>query len=106
LDIRPIWHQKDINTEAHLFIGILAYQIVHGIREELKKKNIRYDWRHIRNIMSSQTLVTTRMKLENRDSLIIRQPSRPNQYAAEIYRALKFKQLNQSMRKKSVVPHN
>jgi transposase len=106
LDIRPIWHQKDINSEAHLFIGVLAYQLVHGIGEELKKKNIRHDWRHIRNIMSSQTLVTTRMKLENGDSLIIRQPSRPNQYAAEIYGAMKFKQSNMSMRKKSVVPHN
>ncbi|MDR1455357.1 MAG: hypothetical protein LBJ01_06875, partial [Tannerella sp.] len=70
------------------------------------KKNIRHDWRHIRNIMSSQTLVTTRMKLENGDSLIIRQPSRPNQYTAEIYGAMKFKQSNRSMKKKSVVPHN
>ncbi|MDR1340094.1 MAG: IS1634 family transposase [Prevotellaceae bacterium] len=105
LDIRPIFHQKDINTEAHLFIGIIAYQLVHAIREELKKKNIRHDWRHIRNIMSSQTLVTTRMKLENRDSLIIRQPSRANQQAAMIYSALNFKQSNPHMRKKAVVPH-
>jgi transposase len=106
LNVRPVWHQKDINSEAHLFIGVLAYQLVHGIREELKKKNIRYDWRHIRNIMSSQTLVTTRMKLENGDCLTVRQPSHPNQYAAEIYGTLKFKQSNMSMRKKAVVPHN
>ncbi|MDR2027060.1 MAG: IS1634 family transposase [Prevotellaceae bacterium] len=105
LDIRPVFHQKDINSEAHLFIGILAYQLVHAIREELKSKDIHFDWRHIRNIMSSHTLVTTRMKLDNNDSLIIRQPSRANQYAAQIYAALNFKQSNPNMKKKSVVPH-
>ncbi|MDR1666195.1 MAG: hypothetical protein LBS03_00665, partial [Bacteroidales bacterium] len=72
---------------------------------ELKKKNIRYDWRHIRNIMSAQTLVTTRMKLENKDCLIIRQPARANQQAAVIYNTLNFKHANPSIRKKAVVPH-
>jgi hypothetical protein len=105
LDVRPIFHQKDISTEAHLFTGILAYQLVHAIREELKKEGIRYDWQHIRNIMSSHTMVTTRMKLDNKDSLIIRQPSRTNQHATQIYNALPFKQSNLGMRKKSVVPH-
>jgi YD repeat-containing protein len=37
LDIRPVFHQKDINSEAHLFIGILAYQLVHAIRETEEK---------------------------------------------------------------------
>lgn len=105
LDVRPIFHQKDINTEAHLFIGIIAYQLVHAIREELKMKNIRYDWKHIRNIMSSQTIVTARMKLENKDCLIIRQPTKANQQAAIIYNTLNFKQSNPCMRKKAVVPH-
>jgi transposase len=105
LDVRPIFHQKDINTEAHLFIGIIAYQLVHAIRLELKMKNIRYDWRHIRNIMSSQTVVTTKMKMENGDSLIIRQPTRTNQQTAVIYNVLNFKQSNPGMRKKAVVPH-
>jgi transposase len=39
LDVRPIFHQKDVNTEAHLFTGILAYRLVHAIREELKKRH-------------------------------------------------------------------
>jgi transposase len=33
LDVRPIYHQKDENSEAHLFIGIVAYQLAHGIRK-------------------------------------------------------------------------
>ncbi|MDR1197421.1 MAG: hypothetical protein LBK94_00195 [Prevotellaceae bacterium] len=38
MDVRPIYHQKDENSEAHLFIGIVAYLLAHGIRKELKKK--------------------------------------------------------------------
>lgn len=91
LDVRPIYHQKDVNTEAHLFIGILAYRLVHAIREELKKKDIRYDRRHIRDIMSSHTIITTRMKLENGDSLIIRrQPSCADRHAARLYSLPEF----------------
>ena len=104
-DIRPIHHQKDINTEAHIFTGIVAYQLVHAIRHTLKEAGITHSWNRIRNIMSSQMMVTTRMKLENKDSLILRNATRPNHEQANIYRALKFKQTNPMMRKKAVVPH-
>jgi len=32
LAIRPIHHQSDQNTEAHIFLGVLAYQVVATIR--------------------------------------------------------------------------
>jgi transposase len=105
LDIRPVYHQKDKNTEAHIFVGIVAYQLVHAIRRAVKEEGINHSWRRIRNIMSSQTVVTARMKLENRDSLILRDATRPNAEQAKIYRALKFKQTNPKMRKKAVVTH-
>ena len=75
LEIRPIHHTctaycirsiKDKNTEAHIFLGIVAYQLVHGIRSALKQKDIHHCWSRIRNIMSAQTVVTTRMKLEKK----------------------------------------
>jgi hypothetical protein len=106
LDIRPIHHIKDENTEAHIFLGIVAYQLVHAIRSTLKQKGINHCWRRIRNIMSSQTMVTTRMKLENKDSLVLRNVTRPNMEQTKIYSALKFKQTNPKMKKKAVVPHN
>ena len=105
LDIRPIHHQKDKNTEAHIFVGIVAYQLVHAIRHTIKTVGINYSWKRIRDIMSSQTIVTTRMKFENKDSLIVRNITRPNAEQTKIYSALKFKQTNPKMRKKAVVPH-
>jgi transposase len=106
LEIRPIHHIKDENTEAHIFLGIVAYQLVHAIRSELKQKGINHCWRRIRNIMSFQTIVTTRMKLENKDSLVLRNVTRPNMEQTKIYSALKYKQTNPKMTKKAVVPHN
>ena len=105
LDIRPIYHKKDINTETHIFVGIVAYQLVHAIRCATKQAGINHGWNRIRNIMSSQTIVTARMKLENKDSLIVRSVTCANMEQSNIYRALKFKQINPKMRKKAVVPH-
>jgi hypothetical protein len=105
LDIRPVYHRFDKHTEAHIFLGIVAYQLVHAIRCTIKEEGIDHGWRRIRNIMSSQTMVTTRMKLENKDSLILRNATRPNMEQTKIYSALKFKQNNPKMRKKAVVPH-
>jgi transposase len=105
LDIRPVHHQKDENTEAHIFVGVVAYQLVHAIRNALKQNGINHSWPRIRNIMSSQTAVTARMKLENKDSLVVRNVTHPTMEQAKIYSALKFKQTNPKMRKKAVVPH-
>jgi len=104
--IRPIYHKKDKNTEAHIFLGIVAYQLVHGIRSALKKEGINHCWKRIRNIMSSQTVITTRAKLENKDKMVLRNAVHPNLEQKKIYCALKFKQTNPKMKKKAVVPHN
>ena len=39
LNLRPIYHQKDKRSDAHLFLGLLAYWIVNIIRHQLKKEN-------------------------------------------------------------------
>jgi transposase len=44
LDMRPIFHQKGENIEAHLNLAVLAYFIVSFIRHRLKQKNIRHRW--------------------------------------------------------------
>ncbi|MDR2968025.1 MAG: IS1634 family transposase, partial [Tannerellaceae bacterium] len=36
LELRPIYHQKDDNSDAHLFFGLLSYWIVNTIRYKLK----------------------------------------------------------------------
>ena len=103
LNLRPVFHQKDKYTEAHLFLGLLAYQLVSAIRYELKQQNIQHDWTNIVRIMNTQKIITTFFK-GKKANYFIRKCSRPAPQALQIYKAL-----NQSSMpfivKKSVVPH-
>ncbi len=103
LNLRPVFHQKDKYVEAHLFLGILAYQVVSCIRYELKQHNIRHDWRNIVRIMGSQKLVATTLKGEDKNYFLLK-CSRPAPQALEIYKALGINSIPLKM-KKSVVPH-
>ena len=42
LNMRPVFHQKDIYSESHIYGSILAYTIVNTIRHPLKIKAIQY----------------------------------------------------------------
>jgi len=86
----------------YLFVksGIIACQPLHAIRCTMKQEGISHSWKRIRDIMSSQTMVTARMKLEHKDSLILHDATRLNQEHAKLYSVLKLKQTNPNMRKK------
>lgn len=54
LNIRPVHHQKDERIEAHLYLSLLAYQLVNTIRYQLDDSNITYDWTNIVRIVQTQ----------------------------------------------------
>ena len=45
--MRPIFHRKGENIEAHLNLAVLAYFIVSFIRYKLKSSKIHYCWSEI-----------------------------------------------------------
>ncbi|MDR0742777.1 MAG: hypothetical protein LBF05_00245, partial [Tannerella sp.] len=74
-------------SETEGFAHIESY-LASGLRpSEYYRKHNLSEYQFYSNIMSSHTIITTRMKLENKDILSIRQPSRANQHAAQIYNA-------------------
>jgi transposase len=102
LDLRPIFHQNDDSTMAHLYLGLLAYWIVNTVRYQLKQKEITSSWREIVRVMNTQKCVTT-VAQNNKDEIIsIRRCSEPDPKAQQIYDALKYKHAP-FVRKKSVV---
>jgi hypothetical protein len=101
--LRPVFHKTDENVEAHLFLGLLAYQLVATIRHQLKAKNINHDWRNIVRIMNTQKEVSTSMKSKSGETIHIKKCSVPTASVKEIYDALQLKQQPYFM-KKSVVP--
>ena len=104
LSLRPVYHQKDESSEAHIHLAILAYAVVNTIRYKLKQHNINHDWKNIVRIMNTQKLVTTSIKKENGEVLMIKKCSQPNQEVTAIYQAMKYKQIP-FMMKKFVFPH-
>lgn len=102
LDLRPIFHQNDDSTMAHLYLGLLAYWIVNTVRYQLKQKEITSSWREIVRVMNTQKCVTT-VAQNNKDEIIsIRRCSEPDPKVQQIYDALKYKHAP-FVRKKSVV---
>lgn len=103
LALRPVFHKYDENIESHLFLGLLAYQIVSTIRYQLKNKGIHHDWRNIVRIMNTQKEITTTMKNKQGKTIMIKKCSTPSLEAKQIYDALGYKTTPYFM-KKSVVP--
>lgn len=103
LDLRPIYHQNDESTMAHLNLGLLAYWIVNTIRYQLKVKKINHDWQEIMRIANTQKLVTTEIKDVLENTIEIKKCSEPSPKLKEIYLALNYKKCPFT-RKKFVVP--
>jgi len=103
LSLRPVFHQKDDSTMAHIHLGLLAYMVVNTIRYKLKQKNIHHDWRNIIRIMNTQKLVTTSFNNKKGQVIILKKCSQPNAEVLAIYEALIYKPKPFTM-KKFVLP--
>lgn len=90
LNLRPVYHQKDEHTKAHLFLAILAYQLVAPIRYQLKQQGIHHGWSNIVQIMNSQKVANIHLVAETKD-ITIRICGNPIQQVTDIYKALNFK---------------
>jgi transposase len=55
LGFRPIHHQKDVRTEGHLFISVLAYHLLITIENTLREAGDHRSWATIRETMSTMT---------------------------------------------------
>ncbi|MGH2645727.1 MAG: hypothetical protein ACRDE2_17380, partial [Chitinophagaceae bacterium] len=99
LSLRPVYHQKDYHTEAHIFLGVLAFGLVNTIRYRLKSKGIHYDWRNIIRIMNTQKIVTTSFKNDQDKIMMMKKCSQPSAEVAAIYQAMNYKPKPFTMKK-------
>lgn len=99
LSLRPVYHQKDNRTEAHIHLGVLAYMVVNTIRYKLKQQNIHHDWSNIIRIMNTQKIVTTSIKNDKDQLILLKKCSQPNNEVTAIYQATKYKPMPFSLKK-------
>ena len=88
LGMRPVYHQKEVRVDGHIFISIIAYHLLHTIRYQLKQKGIHDSWQTIRESLQTHCRITSTMQLENGKVLKIRKTSSPDVNQASIYKAL------------------
>ena len=88
LGLRPIYHQKSDRISGHLFISLLAYQLVHTLRVQLKAKGIHYSWEQLREIFSTRMRVTVTLPTQQGKTLHIRKATRPEPNQQTLYNAL------------------
>jgi len=93
LNMRPIYHQKEKYILAHLNLAILAYFIVSFIRFRLKQNGINYQWKEIIRIMATQKCNINTILDDKEETIVLKNCTRPNLKANEIYQAIGYKPL-------------
>ena len=90
LELRPIYHQTDDNSDAHLFFGLLSYWIVNTVRHKLKLQGITHYWTELKRILSTQKAITTKAENALGEQIELRICSDPTDAASELYRTLGY----------------
>jgi len=86
LNIRPVHHQNDHRISSHIYLTILAYQLVNTIRYMLKQKGIQYEWNNIVRILNTHVTQTIILPTPTK-TIHLRKPSKPIEIAMKIYQA-------------------
>ncbi len=90
LNIRPIFHQKDTYIEPHIWLGILAYQVVNYIKLKLGEHGIKHSWSTIVEKMQAQQCSLQRV--DKKEGVIYTKLcTRPNADMKDIYEALGYR---------------
>ncbi len=90
LGMRPVYHQKTHRVEGHIFITLLAYNLVHQVRVSLKAQGIDDSWETIRTTLSTQMRTTTLLRGEDGQQIHIRKSNYPNASQQVLLRALEL----------------
>ena len=88
LGLRPIYHQKPVRAEGHLFITVVAYQLVQLIRARLRARGHHSSWTTLRRILEGQHRVTATFARPDGRTLHLRQATQPEAKQQAIYEVL------------------
>ena len=90
LGLRPIYHHKPIRADGHLFITVIAYQLVQVIRTRLRQLGENASWTTLRRILEGQQRVTATFRRTDGRTLHVRKATRAEPPQQAIYSALEI----------------
>ena len=88
LGLRPVFHHKEDRTEGHLFITVLAYQLVQAIRRKLEAAGEPMSWMRLREILSVQQRITVTFQQRDGHTMHVRKATAAEPALRKIYDAL------------------
>lgn len=102
LGLRPVFHHKEHRTEGHLFITVLAYQLVQAIRFKLKAAGEHASWTSLRAVFSVQQRVTASFRQRDGRVLHVRKATVAEPGLRRLYDALEIDPAPGGVRKHTV----
>jgi transposase len=88
LGLRPIYHAKQERVDGHLFITVLAYQLVQALRMQWKQQGIDGRWNTLRATLSIQRRITTTFRRRDGRTLHVRNTTQAEPELLQLYNAL------------------
>jgi transposase len=88
LGLRPVFHHREDRTEGHLFITVLAYQLVQTIRRKLEAAGETMSWTRLREILSVQRRITATFQQRDGHTMHVRKATVAEPALRRIYDAL------------------
>jgi len=88
LGLRPVFHHTEGRAEGHLFITVLAYQMVQAIRHRLAGQQCHLSWSALRAVQSVQQRVTATFRQRDGRTLHVRKATVTEPDLRQIYDAL------------------
>ncbi len=91
LRLRPIFHQSETNTIAHIFITVLAYHIVNMVLYKLKQSDINIRWSTFVKDMMTQTIWSINLQMIDWKRIKLRVVDEPTTKQRQYYKILNIK---------------
>ena len=88
LGLRPIYHRKPARADGHLFITVIAYQLVQVIRTRLRAHGEHARWTTLRRVLDGQQRVTATFRRPDGRTLHVRTATQAEPDQRAIYDAL------------------
>ena len=88
LGLRPIYHHKPRRADGHLFITVIAYQLVQVIRTRLRAHGNAASWTTLRRILDGQQRVTATFRRPDGRTLHVRTATQAEPGQRDLYDAL------------------
>jgi len=88
LGLRPNFHQLEGRVDAHIFLTVLAYQLLRWVTYTLEQQGDHRDWPTLRRVLQTHCYATVSMPTRHGTVLHVRRPGTPERCHQEIYEKL------------------